>query len=279
MTALALTTLLALAPSQSGTFKLTNVRTTYGELGGTRPETKYLPGDAVYVAYDLEGFTLSPSGNVQYRMTLEVLDSNNKPLFRQDPADKVDFVPLGGSKLPARAYVNLGVDMVPGKYTMKLNVVDTASRQSQTLEKAFEVAKPEFGIVRVFTSIDVNGDIPVPTTGAVGGSAFVQFALVGFEYSKDEKQKDPKLGAQPEITVEMMTVDENGRATMGEPTVYKQNIDSASKLEAGSPMMVVRFLIPMTRPGKYTVKLKATDHVSKKTSTFDLPITVVPVQN
>src|SRR5689334_10313128 len=36
---------LALAPGQSGALNLTNVRPTYGELGATRTDNRYLPGD------------------------------------------------------------------------------------------------------------------------------------------------------------------------------------------------------------------------------------------
>jgi hypothetical protein len=35
----------------------------------------------------------------------------------------------------------------------------------------------------------------------------------------------------------------------------------------------------MTRAGKFTVKLKATDKVSGKSATFDLPVAVVPPAN
>ena len=51
------------------------------------------------------------------------------------------------------------------------------------------------------------------------------------------------------------------------------------KLEPKDEMISVRFLLPMSRVGKYTVRLKATDNVTQKTATFDLPITVVPSSN
>lgn len=273
MTPLLALTLIAFAPAQAGTLKLTNVRTTYGELGGTRPDTKYMPGDVVFFAYDIEGFTLSESGHVQYRMSMEVLDKNAKAIFKQDPADKVDFLPLGGSKLPARAYVLLGLDMEPGPYTMKLTVVDTASMQQQTLEKTFEVIKLDFGIVGVYASVDERGQIAASTTGQVGQSVFLQFATVGFE--REKGVADP----QPNVTVEMMPLDDGGKPTMKKPDTFTQSKDSQTKLDKNDTNILFRFMLPMTRPGKYTVRLKATDNITKKTSTFDLPVTVLAPNN
>ena len=138
-----LVTSLLLAPAQgTGTgLQLSNVRNTYGELGGTRPDGKFLPGDVVFIGFDIDGITVDDQGRVQYRMAMEVIDKNNKPIFKQDPSDKVDFVPLGGKKLPARAFVTIGLDQEPGMYTLKLVVTDTASKATQTLSKPFEVTK------------------------------------------------------------------------------------------------------------------------------------------
>src|SRR5262249_53249488 len=59
---LSLAAALALGPAQAGGLSITNIRTTYGELGAVRTDTKYLPGDLFFVAFDVEGLTLSPDG-------------------------------------------------------------------------------------------------------------------------------------------------------------------------------------------------------------------------
>lgn len=275
MTSLLVMSALVLAPQQSSPLKLTNLRTTFGELGGTRPEGKYLPGDVFYIGFDIEGLTLAPDGTTQYRMAMELLDAAGKSRFKQDPADKIDYVPLGGPRLPARAYIILDTNQEPGKYTLKLAVTDTATKAVQTLEKSFEVQPKDFGIVAVYPSIDESGRIPAPTTGVVGQSVFVQFSVVGFEREKG-KEKD---AGQPNVEVEMTPLDGSGKSTLGKPMIYKQNAESQIKLDAKDELINVRFLLPMTREGKYTVRLKATDHLTKKTATFDLPIVVVPSAN
>lgn len=268
------------APAQPAAgLKLSNIRNTYGELGGTRPVGKLLPGDVLFVGFDIENITVNDDGQVAYTMAMEVLDKAGKAIFKQDPAKKQDFVPLGGTTLPARAFVTIGLDQPAGEYSLKLTVKDEgkANAAPQSFSRTFEVQKADFGLVAVYTSVDDRGAIPAPTTGIVGQSVFVQFAAVGFD--RDPKAKDPNLGAQPNLQFEMTVLDEAGKPTLTKPVSYSQNADSQVKnneKEGGCPM---RFLLPLTRAGRFTVKLKATDNLTKKVATFDMPVTVVPPQN
>ena len=257
---------LALAPAQAG-LQLTNVRNTYGELGGTRAAGPFLPGDVLFVGFDIEGIAIDPAGRAKYTMAMEVVDQGGKSIFKQDPAEKSDFVPLGGTKLPARAFVTVGLEQAPGPYTLKVTVTDQATKASKVLERKFDVKPRDFGLVAVYTSVDPQGQFPAPTTGIIGQSVFVQFGVVGFA-------RDPKT-KQPNVVIEMVPVDEQSKPTMQQPNVFTQDAGIEPK-ELG---FSVRFLLPMTRAGKFTVKLKATDKVSNKTTTFDLPIAVVPPAN
>jgi hypothetical protein len=272
-TPLPLVAALALAPSQPptqpapGGLDLTNVRNTYGELGGTRPDTPLVPGDVLFIAFDIEGITIDPAGRARYTMAMEVIDKDGKSIFKQEPAEKSDFVPLGGTKLPGRAFVTVGLEQPAGQYTLKVTVTDQATKASKVLERKFEVKPRDFGIVAVYASADDNGAYPAPTTGVVGQSIWVQFGVVGF--ARDSKTK------QPNVTVEMVPVDEQGKPTLQQPNVYTQD----TGLKPEDPGFRVRFLLPMTRVGKYTVKLRATDKVAGKTATFDLPVAVVPPAN
>jgi hypothetical protein len=129
------------------------------------------------------------------------------------------------------------------------------------------VLPKEFGIVAVYTSVDERGQIPAPTTGIVGQSVFVQFGVVGFA-------RDP-VKKQPSVVFEMTPLDEGGRPTIQKPSTLP--VDTG--VDEKDPGFSVRFLLPMTRTGKFTVRLKATDKVSNKSYTYDLPISVVPSAN
>lgn len=269
-TSLPLLAALALVPAQqptAATLTFSNIRTTHGQLGGVRQITTLLPGDGYYVAFDIEGIAVDPVGRVSYTMAMEVTDKAGKPIIKQDPTERKDYAPLGGGKIPARAYIDLAHDQPPGEYTMKVSVSDKLGGASKSIEQKFTVGAKEFGIVRVHTTVDAGAQIQAPTTGIVGQTVFVQFMMVGF--GRDAAMK------QPSVVLEMLPLDETGKPTIQKPNALA--VDSG--VPESEPVFTVRFLLPLTRVGKFTVQLKATDKVTGKVSTFNLPITVLAPAN
>ena len=135
--------------------------------------------------------------------------------------------------------------------------------KTQSLERDFEVKPKAFGIVAVYTSVDERGQIAAPTTGVAGQSVFLQFGVVGFERGGK--------GNQPNVSVEMMPYDDAGNATMETPSSFTLE----SGVDEKDPGFSIRFLLPMTRVGNFTVRLKAVDKIANKTATFEIPIRVV----
>lgn len=241
---------------------LTNIRSTYGELGGTRNVTSHLPGDVLFVAFDIEGLTVTAEAQCKYTMKMEVYDAKGGLSFKNEPVKRIDFVPLGGKVLPGRVFTRIGLEQPAGDYTLKLTVTDDATQATKSFERKFTVLPKDFGIVSVYCSIDEAGQIPAPTTGQVGQAYFIQFGLTGFQRDAAKKQ--------PNLALEMSILDEQGKPTLAKPitTTIEGGLDEQA------PGVNLRFLLPMTRPGKFTVKLKATCKVCNKTATFDLPMVV-----
>ncbi len=255
-------------PAQGGTLNLSNVRNTYGELGGVRPPSKLLPGDVLFVAFDIEGITIGADGKAEYSLAVEVRGKNDEIVWKdKEPIEKVDFIPLGGSKIPGRAFITIGLDQPAGGYSLKVTVTDKATKSAKTLEQKFEVAPRDFGIAAVFASIDERGTIPAPTTGIVGQSVFIQFGVVSFARHPEKKQ--------PDVLVEMNVIDEAGKPTMAKPVTF--NLSGGVDEKDGG--FTLRFLLPMTRAGKFTVRLKATDKIANKSAAFDLPLVILPSAN
>lgn len=259
---LALAALVAFAPAQAGALNFTNVRNTYGQMGPTRASSKFLPGDILFIAYEIEGMTIAEDGRTQYSTQLELCDKDGKSLNKFEPRDALDFIPLGGGRIPAQAYVTIGVDQPPGEYLAKIYVVDKTAKVTKTLERKFEVTAPDFGIVNIFASTDKSGSNPTPTTGVVSQTIYVYFSVVGFKREGDKNQ--------PKLHVEMTTVDEAGKPTLGKPVVY--DIVQADEKIPTYPFI---FSLPMTRPGKFAVRLSCTDKITGKTATLDLPVLVL----
>ena len=270
-TPLALAAAVALAPAQpdaAGGLKLANVRFTQGELGPTRKDAKVLPGDVVFIGYDIDGLTIDPDGKTQYTMGMEVSDAAGKLIFRQDPRELNDLAPLRGATMPGRAFITVGLDQPAGAYNCKITVTDLKKKAAGSLTVKFEVGKPEFGIVQVYTGHDPGGALVAPTTGTVGQTLYVIHSVASFA-------RDPKT-KQPDVLVEYQVLDEKGQPLLGKPIARVQ--DAKAEVQVGEKDGVFKLDFPLflSRPGKYTVRVTASDRVANKKATFDLPITALP---
>lgn len=269
LTTMAVTLALATLPGQTtGNLKLTNIRLTVGELGPTRDSSKLLPGDVLFIAYDIDGLTIDERGIARYSMAMEVTDAAGKLIFRQDPRESEDFVPLRGNRLPARAYITVGLDQPPGSYNCKLTVTDPKTKASSSITVKFDVVKKDFGIVAVFTSHDAEAKLSAPTTGFVGQTIYINFSIASFERS-------PKTN-QPDVEIQFQVYDEKGTPILDKPLKQVQDAMSPILVKPADGAFALQFPLFMNRPGKFVVELTAEDRVAKKRSSYKLPVTVLP---
>jgi len=260
-TSIALTMTLSAMPGQAGELTLSNIRPTHGLLGSERPDSRLLPGDIFFVTFDIDGLKVDDSGTMFYSMAMEVRDSKNKVVYKSEPQDLDMPAPLGGHSLPGFAHVDLGRDMPPGDYTLKVTVSDRASRGTKYFEKKFEVLRPTFGLIQLKIAYDKDGQVPAPHIGVAGQSFWVNFNAVNFERGGDLKN--------PSIKLEMQVLDEKGKPTLDSPIA-----GSITELPREFSYAPTQFWLPLNRAGKFTVKLKATDNIGKKTAELSFPVTV-----
>jgi hypothetical protein len=258
---------LTLAPAQGGTLKLTNTRFTIGELGPQRPNAKFLPGDLVFIGFDIAGLTIDEEGWGRYKMALEVTDKSGKSIYKPGTRSLEEPYPLRGNTIPARAYVSLGLDHEPGVFTCKITVEDPKTKATDTLTAEYEVLKRDFGVVMVYTSHDLEGRLSAPATGLVGQTTYAQFHVASF-------QRDPKT-RQPNVHVKFQVLDDKGQP-LGKPSEYIQDDKSFPPLGENEARFRVVFKVFMSRPGKFTVRVTATDKITNKDASHDLPVVVLP---
>lgn len=264
-TTLALVGALSLAPAESGSLALTNVRSTYGILGTPRPDNKVLPGDQFVLSFDIEGIQTDDQGKAQYSVAMEVKDSKGKVKFKQEPRNQETTVSLGGNKLPWYASLNIGLEDPPGEYQVKVTVTDRAAKASKTLMGSYEVLPKAFGLVRLATTTDPDGRVPATVTGE-GQTLWINFAAVGF--SRD------KAKGQPNLVLTMNVLDDQGNPTLARPLSGEVNENAPPKVQS----VPMQFVLDLNRAGKFTIELKATDKLSGKKATLSLPLTVLKVK-
>ncbi len=252
--ALALTTVLT-APAQTGELKLTNKRSTIGILGPKREDNKVLPGDLLVVAFDIENLTVKKDGRIFYAMGMELTKKGKaKAEFKRDPQDLEAMNNLGGSTLPTFAMTLVGTDTSPGTYVLKVTVKDRGTKpvKTVTLEEEFEVLPAKLGLVQV--KMTNTGGEPAAPLGVPGQTLWLHYTLVGYEMTKANPPN-------PNVTVELQILDKE----TGKPTVDKP---FGGIIEKGSREFLLFNPTPiqLNRAGKFTIVLKATDNIAKKST-------------
>ena len=249
-------------PGADDQLTLANVRPTLCVLGPDRAADKVLPGDRYCLSFDIEGVHIDDAGKVRYSVAVDVADADGKVLFKQEPKEQEVQTSLGGNRLPAYAQVNAGLDQKPGTYSLQVTVTDLATHKTAALSRRVEVLPKDFGMVRLTTSSDAEGRDPVAVPGS-GDWLWLHVGVVGFARSDS--------GKQPDVSVALTILDENGKPTLSKPMTVKVDKD----VPETAPALPVRLLLSLNRPGKFTVELTATDQLANKTAKLSFPLAVV----
>jgi hypothetical protein len=252
---LAVATTVTLAAAEPGQLAIKNDRVTYGVLGQERKDAKFLPGDMFIVSFDIEGLKLKEDGRVLYSIGVDLLNKKGESQFKKTDAEELEVLnALGGSTVPAFALAEIGTDTPAGEYTLKVTVKDRSTMKTTELTRKFEVAAREFGFVRL--NLTYPGGNPAPPVAVPGQTYMLNFFVVGFELDKSN---------QPNIGVEMSILGPDGKPTLPKPfTGSVTMVDDARKeFKKYIPM---QFVLPLNRPGKFTIELKATDVNNKNKS-------------
>jgi hypothetical protein len=259
---LTLAGLLTVAPAQTGDLKLINDRVTFGPSGPVRKDTKFLPGDVYFLSFDVDGLKFD-GAKVSYTLNIDLVDSKGKAMFKTITGQRELIAIQGPGPIPGWAPITIDQDTVPGEYTLKLTAIDNGTKKTATLTRKFEVGEKAFSVVRVLMAYGTGGEIPT-CIGSVGQLVYFHFRVMGFE-------RDPKT-KQPQVQLEMRLLDEAGKPTLEKPII--QDLKNQDVPESFS-FVPLFFDLALTKAGKYTIDLKVTDQISKKTTTVSYPFQVI----
>lgn len=255
-------TALSLAPGQSGQLSVSNVRTTYGPLGPTRPDNKILPGDLVCLSFDVTGFQANSAGNVLYGVGIEAANSKGEVVFRKEPSSLELPTPTSGKPVPVCAKVDVGLHQPPGRYDLKVTVADRSAGTTTSVTRTYELLSLEFGIVRVSLTKDPE-EKTHSAAFSPGRPGWINFTAVGFG-------RDNAKG-QPHVTATMRVLDENGRSVFSRPFSGTIDRDVPAMVRA----VPMQFQLVLAQPGRFTVELNATDEITGRKAAVRFPIHVV----
>jgi hypothetical protein len=262
LTTAILLTAMSLGQGPPGQLALTNLRTTHGPLGPTRPDNRILPGDLVCLSFDIEGFQTNSTGKVLYGVGMEVADSKGDVLFKKAPSQHELPSPGSGRSIPACAKIEVGLNQPPGKYGLKVTIVDRTAGTTTSVTRPYEILPLEFGIVRVSLASDREGKASAAGFSQ-GRPGWINFTVVGF--GRDN------VKGQPHLAATMRVLDEDGRPVFSKPSsgVINQNVP----VQVGAVPM--QFQLVLAQMGRFTVELHVTDEITGHKTTVTFPIQVV----
>lgn len=259
MKATVLAGLLLMVVGQQPALQLKNVQATYGTFGPVRTAGPLLPGDILTLPFDIDGVTVK-DGKATYALSTEVL-SQGKVQYRQPAKDQEVLLALGGNTLQGVAQFEIGLNTPPGEYEFKVSVTDSATKQTQSFTQKHTVAPKGFGLVRLTTTLDADGEGHTTLLQA-GQTLWVNCSAVGFERDRTT--------TQPNLTFKLSVLDASGQPSGGKPFTGTVDKDIPAMIAA----LPGQFPLPLNRAGKFTVVVEATDNLAKKSSKLAFPIDV-----
>ncbi|MBI3409208.1 MAG: hypothetical protein HY040_12750 [Planctomycetes bacterium] len=249
-----------LLPGVSSALEIKNVRPCYGvPLGATRHDVKLIPGDVLFITYDIEGLKVdTQTGKANYLTTLELLDSKETVLFKKETPNE-SSPQLGGTRMPGDLFINTGRTQKPGKYKIRLTVNDRIGKESKAFVYDFELLSPTFGFVGV----------TAPAVGFPGQNYMAGFALVDMSLDKNK---------QPLVDVMMRVLDQSGTKEVTKP-IYSslpKDLPEDTNLEKEN-FLPMQFPIYLNRAGTFMIEINAADKIANKKIQLKYPVTVIDV--
>jgi len=249
---------LAFAAGSAHAVEIKNVRPCFGPLGATRTDAQCLPGDFLFITYDIEGLKFDDkTGKANYLTILELFDNKAKQVFKKETPNEVSSQ-LGGNRMPGDLHVIMGRNQEPGKYHIRLTVADRLSKETKSTVYSFDLKPQGFGMIGV----------TAPAVGFPGQHYIASFAII--DMALDAKKA-------PNVDVTMKILDEAGQPVTT-PIISKLPRDLPMDLDLGKENFVpMQFPIYLNRAGRFTIDITAVDAAGSKTATVRYPLTVLDI--
>jgi hypothetical protein len=252
--------LTAWAAAGAGELEITNPRTTYGQMGATRPKTGHMPGDSVFFAFNIKNLTPNKEGQVEFTTLVEVFDPKDELLYAQGPRQQLVQNYFGGNVVPYHAEMVLPIGAEPGTHSVRVTVADKISGKKVSFTGKGHVLTPDFSIVRLGTFGD--GNRARAPLGAVGEMLQVKFSLIHF--GRDKK-------GMSDLGVSLKVLDEK-KAPLAAAKTQKHVLREAV---AEKDFLPLQLGLILDRPGRFFMEISARDNVTGKMSTVHLPLRVL----
>jgi uncharacterized RDD family membrane protein YckC len=239
---------------------------------GAARSVPFRPGDNVFGAYELRGFTRAPDGRVN--VSIRVTPSDPSGAAMADPIESDVNVPNADTgPIRGHFFVTVPVFAQSGTYAVRISAHDVLGSGDATFTPTYVVDAaplPSAGALEVrdvvFASSDGGEAMSHPTFHA-GSQVFAAAKLSGLQFRNDSI--DLQMG--------LALLDPSGAAVVNNDhwgSVHDRFVYHPATFFL--PAKVAITLPSPAAPGTYALRFTLTDNVSATTLTYDAPLDVAP---
>jgi hypothetical protein len=254
--------LLLAATAAPAKLEIQNIKSAYGPLGPERKSLEVQPFDDLLLRFTVSGLKCDAEGKMDVTEVLKLTDADGKVLLENKLPIK-DVLPLGGNRMNLDAHLNLGDKIPEGAYTFSITVKDNLADESVSFERKVTAKAPSFSIVSPEFFYDAEYKVFAPGGGVVGQKLFFRMKGVGIDKSPGK--------VDVEMTIQVL--DDKGKEVMPKPISVKIANEDPEVVKKAN-FLTLNGQVALNRPGDFTLVVKVTDKLAKKTAELTLPMKI-----
>jgi hypothetical protein len=251
------------APPAFAKLEVDKIEACYGRLGPARKTLDFYPYDEVYFRFTVTGAKADDDGNLDVEITRTLTDDKGKEVLPKKGGALKGQLSFGNESFPASVSVSLPEPVVAGEYTLKVKVKDNLSSEETSFEKKLNLKATEYAIVSPEFFHDAGHVVPAAAGGTVGQQLHFRLLTIGFDRSQGK--------IDSEMTVQVLDKDRKELLTKPLRMVAKKDDEKVAK---ELPALDFSGWFVLTRAGEFTLRVRVTDNISKKTATWEAPLKV-----
>jgi hypothetical protein len=238
-----------------------HIQAAMGPYWPTKKDLVYYPGDVILFRYLVSGMKVDSKMALDATVTWSLRDSEGK-MVETKSQPWTSLPALGQGTAPQLTVLEVKESYTPGQYELTVEVKDNLSSQKASFQRQLTIKPVEWAIAAVAFFRDAECRHDACLDAHVGEQVFYQMKLIGYD----------KTRLDGEIHVEML--DKDGKAMVAKPYTHVF-VNNKGKLIQSLPFLVTQGALPQfTRPGDFTLRITAIDHVKEQTTTYEAPVHV-----
>jgi hypothetical protein len=254
--------LLATATAQAK-LEIQNVKAAYGSLGPERESLDVQPFDDLVLRFTVSGLKCDDEGKMDLTESLKLMDADGKTVLEQKLPIK-DVLPLGGNRMNLDAHLNVGDKIPEGDYTFSISIKDNLANEIASFDRKVTAKAPSFSLVGPEFFYDPEYKVLAPAGGVVGQK--LHFRMKGVGIDKTPGKVDAEMSIQ--------MLDAKGKELMPKAIIVNIASDDPEVVKKAN-FLTLNGQVSLNRPGEFTLIVKVTDKLAKKTAELALPVKVM----